>query len=199
MLRLRCVPLAILAVALLVACGGGDDEDTREARATARSMRIQTAMMAEAARRETPAYACLRSVSTRLMETPTGTPARLDMNCLAGIYVGKTPQGRFCELRVASHGQEFSFHLDRSMLQIGPEPPASAAVRAALRHGIEQADVEFGQIGVRLLRGNAATAVVETMVLAGGPLRSGTADLTSIVYERVAGARVHIERCYFDT
>lgn len=190
----RRITASVFLITLLPACGGGDDAP--EVRA-ARQMRIETAIMAEASRRETPAYACLRTVSTRLMQ-PAADTAALSIDCLAGSYRGKTPSGKTCEVRVEAYGSRFSFRIGEASMHVGPDSEAAKPGPKALRHGIERAEVESDQIGIRLLRGGGANAQVETLVFAGGRHDSGTADLRSVEYERVAGAQVRIVRCYLD-
>lgn len=191
----RASLVAVLA-GLLAACGGGDAPEAR----AARRLQIEAAMMAEAARRETPAYACLRSASTQLMAAGA-TPAGTTVDCLAGVYRGKTSRGDGCVLEIGANAGRFQFQLEGTTLHIGTDTPADGRAGSVRRHAIERAEVESDQIGLRLLRsssGGAASSVVETVVVSGGRRASGTADLTSVVYERVAGQSVRISRCFFD-
>lgn len=189
----RACLLAVVASVVAACGGGGDDPEVR----AARRLQIQAAMMADAARRETPAYACLRTASTKLM-VAGATPADLSVDCLAGVYHGKTPKGDSCVFQVGANAGRFHFRLEGATLRIGPEIELGAPADGARHHSIERADVETDQIGIRLLRGSGTTAnVVETVVVAGGRRESGTADITSVAYERVAGQHVKIARCFF--
>ncbi len=182
---------------VLVACGGGDAPEAR----AARRLQIERAMMADAARRETPAYACLRTASTKLMATEA-SPAGTNVDCLAGVYRGKTSRGEACVLEVGANAGRFQFQLEGATLRIGADTQAGGRAGSAPRHGIERADVEADQIGLRLLRGSGGgttSSIVETVVVSGGRRASGTADVTSVVYERVAGQSVRISRCFFDS
>lgn len=182
---------AVLGVfVVLPGCGGGD-----AAPEPSRHERAQIALMREAAGNESPAYACLRKATMTLMNAHAREGPSID--CLAGAYGGNDGRGSMCLLTVAASGGKFRFQMNGAALHIAPDQQRDGSHEPAA-HAIERADVETGQIGLRLSRTDAATAATESIVIAGGQQTSGRAELASLTYEQVRDGQVRIARCHFD-
>lgn len=209
---------ALVCVAALVSCGGGEDMEERSEPAAQAAPALAAAAAngnanangtyathaatnavananAVAVAFAHPAHSCMKRVSKVLKTGENRSPDLID--CLAGQYVGMGMGAETCSLRIAATQGQFKFGRTRDAISVESDT-AGAKVQDRAVHGVRIADVELGHVGLELSRRSADSKTIETLVLNSGERSDGSSGLIEVTYQHSHNGDIRITRCRFD-